>query len=159
MKGGAGAPLLEEEVDSIREVVGNVLHHLPEGSREILSKHDPVEGPAGDRSVLCIDDAECVFVYYDNDVAKCAIEKAYFAGEVAFRKPLSCHLFPIRVANFGGPYLHYEVIDECEPGRALGEQLGLPLVETLREALTRAYGEHMYARILAASRGEEGGDQ
>lgn len=159
LQGGAGAPLLDEEVESVRGVVSSVLHYLPERSQAILRNGDPVEGAPGDRSVACIDDADCVFVYYDNDVAKCAIEKAYFNGEVAFRKPLSCHLFPIRVANFGGPYLHYEVIDECEPGRVQGEALGRPLVESLRDALTRAYGEDIYNRILAASRGEEGGDQ
>lgn len=159
LKGGAGAPLLEEEVEQIRRVVEPVMKYLPVTSQELLREQDPVEGPRGDRSVVCIDDADCAFVYYDGDVAKCAIEKAYFAGEVEFRKPLSCHLFPIRVANFGGPYLHYEVIDECEPGRALGEQLGRPLVESLRDALVRAYGPEMYDRILAASRGEEGGDQ
>lgn len=151
--------MLEEEVEQIRAVVDPVRKYLPNRSLELLEHQDPVEGPFGDRSVACIDDADCVFVYYDADVAKCAIEKAYFAGEVEYRKPLSCHLFPIRVANFGGPYLHYEVIDECEPGRALGEQLGRPLVESLRDALIRAYGQPMYERILAASRGEEGGDQ
>ncbi len=158
LKGGAGAPLLEEEVEQIRRVTEPVKKYLPSRSQELLQEHDPVEGPLGDRSVACVDDADCVFVYYDGDVAKCAIEKAYFAGEVEFRKPLSCHLFPIRVANFGGPYLHYEVIDECEPGRALGEQMGRPLVESLHDALVRAYGPAMYERILSASRGEEGGD-
>lgn len=159
MSGGAGAPLLESEVALIRDVVPAVIGYLPPSARAILEEQDPVEGPEGDRSVACIDDADCVFVYYENTVAKCAIEKAYFNGEVSFRKPLSCHLFPIRVANFGGPYLHYEVIDECAPGRALGKQLGRPLVESLRDALVRAYGEQMYERILASAPGDGGTSQ
>ena len=71
----------------------------------------------GDRSVACIDDADCVFVYYENSVAKCAIEKAYHNGESDFRKPLSCHLFPIRIADFGGPFLvnHCTTSIRCVP--------------------------------------------
>jgi hypothetical protein len=90
---------------------------------------------------------------YDDGVATCAIEKAWHAGYTAFRKPLSCHLFPIRVANFGGPYLHYEKFDECTPGRALGEQLGLPLVVALKDALVRAFGTEIYERMLAVANG------
>ena len=158
MKGGAGAPLLEEEIDQLRQAVPAALPYLPERSRQWLSDNDPVTGPHGDRSVECLDEADCVFVYYDGDVAKCAIEKAWYGGTSAFRKPLSCHLFPIRVANFGGPYLHYEKIDECEPGRDRGQQTGTLLVESLREALVRAYGQELYDRIFAAAQGKDGGD-
>lgn len=159
MKGGAGAPLLEEEMAPLRASVASALPYLPERSRQWLEQNDPVTGPVGDRSVECLDEADCVFVYYDADIAKCGLEKAWFDGLSGFRKPLSCHLFPIRVANLGGPYLHYEVIDECEPGRALGQELGVPLVESLREALVRAYGQKLYDRILAAARGQDEGDQ
>ena len=156
MEGGAGAPLLEEEIEQLRQAVPAALPYLPERSRQWLSANDPVTGPLGDRSVDCLDEADCVFVYRDGDVAKCAIEKAWYGGTSAFRKPLSCHLFPIRVANFGGPYLHYEKIDECEPGRDLGRQDDTLLVESLREALVRAYGQELYGRILAAAQGQNG---
>lgn len=158
LKGGAGAPLLDQEVVELRREMITALPYLGERSRMWLQENDPVEGTAGDHSVACLDDADCVFVYYDADVAKCALEKAWFNGESTFRKPLSCHLFPIRIANFGGPYLHYEKIDECEPGRALGERLGVTLVESLKDALIRAYGEAMYSRILNAASGEDEGD-
>jgi hypothetical protein len=156
MEGGAGAPLLEEEIEQLRQAVPAALPYLPERSRQWLSANDPVTGPLGDRSVDCLDEADCVFVYRDGDVAKCAIEKAWYGGTSSFRKPLSCHLFPIRVANFGGPYLHYEKIDECEPGRDLGRQDDTLLVESLREALVRAYGQELYGRILAAAQGQNG---
>ena len=97
-------------------------------------------------------------MFYEKNVAKCALERAFHNGESDFRKPLSCHLFPIRVANFGGPYLHYEQIEECEPGREMGARLGIPLVESLKDPLIRAYGERTYERIRAASRGEDEGD-
>ncbi|MCX6141357.1 MAG: DUF3109 family protein [Candidatus Kapabacteria bacterium] len=158
LSGGAGAPLLENEVKPLRLAVDTALPYLDERSRKWLADNDPVEGHHGDRSVGCIDDAACVFVYYDNTVAKCALERAFHNGESAFRKPISCHLFPIRVANFGGPYLHYEQIEECEPGREHGARLGVPLVDALKDALTRAYGERTYERMSAAARGEEEGD-
>jgi hypothetical protein len=158
LQGGAGAPLLDEEVAELRREMASALPYLAERSRAWLHEHDPVEGDAGDRSVACLDEADCVFVYYEADVAKCALERAWLNGESTFRKPLSCHLFPIRVANFGGPYLHYEKIDECDPGRALGERLGVPLVESLKDALVRAYGVNLYDRILKAARGEDEGD-
>jgi hypothetical protein len=158
MKGGAGAPLLEGEVEPLSAAISTSLEFLPDRSRAWLEENDPVEGSPGDLSVACLDEADCVFVYYESDVAKCALERAWLSGTSSFRKPLSCHLFPIRVANFGGPYLHYEKIDECEPGRALGAELGLPMVESLREALVRAYGEDLYKRIVAAAKGQDGGD-
>lgn len=158
LKGGAGAPLLEEEIVSLRRDTAAALPYLDERSRTWLEHNDPVIGERGDRSVACLDDADCIFVYYEGEIAKCAMERAWLNGESDFRKPLSCHLFPIRVANFGGPYLHYEKIDECDPGRALGEHLGIPLVESLKDALTRAYGEVLYERILNAAKGSDEGD-
>ena len=158
LPGGAGAPLLEEEIKPLLLAVPSTLSYLNEKSLEWLAANDPVEGKRGDRSVGCIDDAACVFVFYEKNVAKCALERAFHNGESDFRKPLSCHLFPIRVANFGGPYLHYEQIEECEPGREIGARLGIPLVESLKDPLIRAYGERTYERIRAASRGEDEGD-
>lgn len=158
LSGGAGAPLLENEVKPLQLSVQAALPYLGERSRIWLAENDPVEGHLGERSVACLDEADCVFVYYDHSVAKCALEKAYHNGESDFRKPLSCHLFPIRIADFGGPYLHYEKIEECEPGRELGARLGIPMVESLKDALIRAFGEKAYHRMVAVSRGEDEGD-
>ncbi|MCU0329957.1 MAG: DUF3109 family protein [Candidatus Kapabacteria bacterium] len=153
LPGGYGAPLADAEVEAIRQAVPAALPYLSERNRAILAAHDPVDGHPGHYTTRCIDDADCVFVAYTSDgVATCSIEKAWHAGESAFRKPLSCHLFPIRIAHFGGPYLHYEQFDECEPGRQQGEHLQLPLVESLREPLIRAYGEETYQRILDEAR-------
>jgi len=158
LTGGAGAPLLADEVKPLQLATLAALPYLGERSTAWLAENEPFEGAPGEYSVSCFDDADCVFVFYENDVAKCAIERAHHNGETDFRKPLSCHLFPIRVANFGGPYLHYEQIEECLPGREFGERAGIPLIESVRDALVRAYGEQTYARMLAASRGEDGGD-
>jgi hypothetical protein len=81
-------------------------------------------------------------------VAKCALERAFLNKEISIRKPLSCHLFPIRVGNFGGKYLYYEKIKECAPGVDEGQSQNILLLETLRDALTRAYGKEWYGRLI-----------
>ena len=91
---------------------------------------------------------DCIFVYYEKDIAKCAIEKAYFENKINFRKPISCHLFPIRVNNLGGPILKYERYDECNPALDQGNKLDLSILEFCKDALIRAYGIEFYNNLL-----------
>lgn len=155
LPGGAGAPLLAEEVELVHQSIPAALPYLSDQSREYLHAHGAVEQSPTGWSTTCIDDADCVFVTYDGDVAVCAIEKAWHAGTSTFRKPLSCHLFPIRVANFGGPYLHYEQFDQCAPGRERGKQSGTLLVEAVREALERAFGPELTAQMVRMAHGAQ----
>jgi hypothetical protein len=147
MKGGAGAPLLEEEVQMIRDAVVPASKYLSTRSLKILAKEKPVVGQKGDYTTLCIDDADCVFVFYEDGAAKCAIERAFFNGETTFRKPISCHLFPARVADFGGPYIYYEEIPECRPALENGKKTGVRAFEMLKESLVRAFGEEWYKNL------------
>jgi hypothetical protein len=158
LPGGSGAPLLDSEVEDLRASVEAAWPYLSERSRAQLKAEGPLEGFAGSYEVGVIDNKDCVFVRYEGDVATCAIERAWHNGESTFRKPLSCHLFPIRVAQFGGPYLHYEVFEECEPGRERGAKLRMPLIESLKDALVRAYGIELYERMAALARGEDNGE-
>lgn len=160
LPGGAGAPLRDDEVPLVRGSVEAALPYLSDRSREALKRTGPVEQVHNGWATACIDDRDCVFVVYENDVATCAIEKAWHAGATAFRKPISCHLFPIRVANFGGPYLHYERFSECAPGRERGRTEGIRLVDSLHEALERAFGTELASKIVAyRSSKDEGGDR
>jgi len=96
----------------------------------------------------CVDNAECVFVMYEGPVAKCAIQKAYQEGRVDFPKPISCHLYPIRVQRYGDiEVLNYEQIALCDPGRKYGAQCGVDLADYLREPLIRKYGEAWYEQF------------
>jgi hypothetical protein len=150
MPGGRGAPVDEGEVDDLLASVDAALPYLPERNREIIRTVGPLEGRAGDRATRCIDNRDCVFVYYDREVAKCAIEKAHFNGETPFRKPISCHLFPIRVSEvLGGTYLRYEQIPECDPALANGARKNVPLYRFLKDALTRAFGREAYEALVA----------
>lgn len=150
LSGGHGAPVLDAEVDDIVNATPTALKYLDQRSRNILAAQGGIEGHEGSYSTRCIDDSDCVYVFYENEIAKCALEKAYHNGEHGFRKPLSCHLFPIRIANFGGPYLYYDEFEECEPGRTLGAEIKLPLIEAVKDALVRAFGEETYERLRAS---------
>jgi len=147
LPGGAGAPVRDEEVEDFKAAGAVARKYLTESSQQHLDAHGPLVGRKGEWATTCIDDKDCVFVVYNGDVATCAIEKAFHAGETDFRKPISCHLFPLRVADFGGPYVYYERFSECAPGRALGERTNTPLIVSARESIVRAFGEDFYNRL------------
>jgi hypothetical protein len=94
-----------------------------------------------------VNNRACVFVYYDGDIAKCGIEKAYREGKVDFIKPVSCHLFPIRITDFGGPVVRYEKFSECKPARKLGEKTNLTVAEFCSDALKRIFGSQWVTKL------------
>ena len=150
MPGGRGAPVDDAEVDDLLASVAAALPYLSQRNREIIRTLGPLEGRRGDRATRCIDNKDCVFVYFENDVAKCSIERAHFNGETPFRKPISCHLFPIRVSDvLGGTYLRYEQIPECEAALTNGRAKNIPLYKFLKDALVRAFGAEAYAALAA----------
>jgi hypothetical protein len=157
MPGGRGAPLADGEVEQIIAAIPAALPYLPERNRSVIAARGAVEGAPGDYATVCIDHRDCVFVYYEGEVAKCGIERAFFNGETDFRKPISCHLFPIRVNDlFDGVYLRYEKIDECRPALVNGREKGIPLYKFLKDALTRAFGAEFYAELVATIEARHG---
>ena len=149
MPGGRGAPVSDGEVDDLLGSVNAALPYLAPRNREIIRSLGALEGRDGDWATRCIDNRDCVFVYYEGDVAKCAIERAHFNGETPFRKPISCHLFPIRVNEvIGGAYLRYERIPECDGALKNGKREGIPLYRFLKDALTRAFGRTAYEALV-----------
>ncbi|MFY8160173.1 MAG: DUF3109 family protein [Candidatus Kapaibacteriota bacterium] len=145
--GDYGAPVLDEEVELIEKSKEAAKKYMSAKSIDILNKVGSIDGEKGDFTTVVIDKKDCVFVFYEADVAKCAIEKAYFNGESEFRKPLSCHLFPIRVGNFGGKYLYYEKIKECKPALIKGNEQNLPMVNELKDSISRAFGSEFYEKL------------
>ncbi len=154
LPGGRGAPLLDSEIEEIQKTLPAVLPILDDRKRALVESRrngsGPVgfyEGESGDYATTCVDDADCVFVYHDNGIAKCAIERAYNEGKVSFRKPISCHLYPIRVRSFGGDVLRYHEIAECRPAAMKGDSEKTGVIEFLKDALTRRYGEEWYNKL------------
>ncbi len=143
-----GAPLLEEEIPIIKNILPKVKKYLSERNIEYIDKYDFYE--INDNGIFTrgINKRDCVFVYYDeNNIAKCAIEKAYMNGEVDFKKPISCHLFPIRIHNFGGDILVFENFVGCQPALPNGEKLDIPTFKFCKDALIRKYGENWYKKL------------
>lgn len=148
--GDLGAPVLDEEIELIEGSYQAASKYLSEKSKDYIKKFGMIEGHKSRKTTVCIDRCDCVFVYYDGDIALCAIEKAYFNGETKFRKPISCHLFPIRVNHYGNnTYLYYQEFEECSAGRTKGEAENIPLIHSVKEALVRAYGEEWVNNYIA----------
>jgi len=100
-----------------------------------------------------VNDAECAFVYFDeNGITKCAVEKAHLEGKSDFKKPISCHLYPIRVKQFEEfTALNYDVWSICSDACSLGEKLGVPVFQFLKEPLIRAFGKDFFKELEVVS--------
>ena len=115
---------------------------------EVANTQGLYEGAPGEYFVTCIDDEDCIFVYYDEKkIAKCLIEKAFNEGKVSWKKPISCHLYPIRINNFGGDVLRYSRISECKSAAKYGKEKNIELIDFLKEPLERKYGAKWYAKL------------
>lgn len=101
VEGNAGAPLETDEVDTLEEEYPNYKPYMtPEGIRAVEAQGFMVVDEDGDYTTPLVDDAECAYAYTEEGITFCAIEKAFREGKTTFRKPISCHLYPIRLMNF-----------------------------------------------------------
>lgn len=150
VQGASGAPLTKAERQEVEAVLPIVKHRLRPEALKVIEKEGVWEELAPEHYVTtCVGDAECVFVRYEGPVAKCTIQEAYHQGKVTFEKPISCHLYPIRVQQLGDfETLNYERIDICDPGRKHGIRNGIGLAEMLERPLVRKYGSDWYAQFL-----------
>jgi len=147
LEGGRGAPLADEEVPLIAAAFPHAKEYLTARSLEVIAREGLVEGWSGNYATVCIDNRECVFVYFEDGIAKCAFERAFNEGKTSWQKPISCHLYPIRVRHEDGTFLRYEQMHECQPARDLGQKSNVPLVDFLKQPLIRAFGEEWYLQL------------
>jgi hypothetical protein len=147
LEGARGAPLLDEEKVLIERALPAVRKYLSPRSLDVIERRGAVEGFPGSYATACIGDRDCVFVMYEGDVAKCSIEHAFNRGETVWRKPVSCHLFPLRYSGASPGLLHYEQIPECAAGRSRGEVEGTALRDFAREALERRFGSEWVRKL------------
>ena len=140
-----GAPLKEDELEKIVNNLDAAKEYLSQTSISYIDNYGYAKrGLSGELTTQCINNRDCVFVYYEGDIAKCAIEKAYFEGKSNFRKPISCHLFPIRVQNGN---IYYEEIPECQPGVEKGADENIALLDFLDEPLERQFGRDFTIKL------------
>ena len=150
IEGDAGAPLLDEEEKILNEIYDKVKPFMKkEGITEVENQGVAVYDSEGDLTTTLVNDRECAFVIYENGIIKCTIEKAYLDGKTDFKKPISCHLFPIRIKEYRDfDAVNYEEIKTCKSACERGSKLEIPLYTFLKEPLIRKYGEDWYRDLL-----------
>lgn len=150
VEGDAGAPLLEEEISIIEDAMEEIEPYMLKEGIEVVEKRGAFDyDQSGEYVTPLINDKDCAFVYYEDTIAKCAIEKAYDEGRIDFQKPLSCHLYPVRITkseNFEAVNYHKWFI--CEPARTFGKKKDILLYKFLKDPLIRAYGEEWYGKLV-----------
>ncbi len=148
--GDAGAPLDKEETAILEEIYPNVKPFLrEEGIKSIESQGTWVKSEWGELETPLIEGKECAYLIFDdNNMALCGIEKAFRAGKVDWKKPISCYLYPIRVKNFGEmSALNYDRWDICDDACSLGKELQVPIYKFLKTPLIEKFGENWYQEL------------
>ncbi len=151
--GNSGAPLEMEEADILEEEYENYKPYMtPEGIESVERQGFMVVDCDGDYTTPLVDDAECAYSYRENGITLCAIEKAFREGKCSFRKPISCHLYPIRLISLsnGTTGLNYHRWNVCSSACENGRKLGIPVYKSLREPIIRRFGEEFYKALECA---------
>lgn len=153
--GDAGAPVTPEEMEAIDRVVPLVKDSLrPRALQVIEQEGTSYIDSEGDLVTQITDGADCVFTTYaEGGVCLCALEKAQREGKCRACKPMSCHLYPVRLRTLpsGITALNIHKWDVCRPARRRGRREGIRAYEFLREPLTRRFGEEWYAELSKAA--------
>lgn len=157
--GDSGAPLEKDEPRKLKENYESIKGFMkPEGIQAVEKQGFAVVDKDGDLVTPLIAGRECAFAIEENGSCWCAVEKAWIQGKSGFRKPLSCHLYPIRITRYPEfEALNYNKWEICQCARLKGEKVGIPLYRFLKEALIARYGEEWYEQLEYAAREIEAG--
>ena len=158
IEGDAGAPVELDEVEKLEEVLPVIWDDLSPEARAVIDKQGVVYTDQDGDLVTCIvNGKDCVFTCYDEKgYCYCAIEKAYREGKCNFYKPISCHLYPIRIGDYYpirigdyGPFkaVNYHRWDVCKAAVLLGKKENLPVYKFLKEPLIRKFGQAWYDEL------------
>lgn len=151
VEGDLGAPLEDVELPILEEIYEKIKPYLsPEGIKAIEEQGKYIKDWEGDYSTTTIDEKECAYAVYDKKgILQCGIEQAYNDGVIDFKKPISCHLYPIRVTKYESYHaINYDRWSICSDACALGDKLGVEVYKFLKEPLIRAYGEDWYKQLV-----------
>lgn len=148
MESDFGAPVTEEEIAEIEKILPVVKDYIPNEHYKAIQKKGFWYKRLDQLMISSINNRECVFSFYEGDVAKCGIEKACREGKFDFLKPISCHLFPIRINNFGGDVLRFEEYSECAPALEKGKKSDSKVITFCKDSLERKYGKEWYGKMI-----------
>lgn len=150
VEGDAGAPLEKDELKTIKDILPEIQEFLPENSKKIIrEKGFYYIDQDGDCVTSLVNEKECVFAFFEEDgTCKCSLEKAYYQGKTDFCKPISCHLYPVRlqkINDYTAVNLHHWKVCEC--AFVLGKKLKIPAYRFLKVPLIRRFGEKWYKEL------------
>lgn len=153
VEGDYGAPLTDDEVDTLQRILPQVLPYMTAEGRSVVEREGvSTLDNAAEPCTPLVNNRECAYVAWaDDGTALCAIEQACRDGKTDFLKPVSCHLYPIRVDNYGEfTAVNYHRWDVCRCAVTKGNECGVPLYQYLREPLIRRFGQEWYDELLQA---------
>ena len=152
VEGDFGAPLDESELAILEEIYPIVKPYLSKAGIAVIEKQGThTTDDDGELVTPVIDGRECVYAIYDKKgILKCGIEQAYNDGKVRWKKPISCHLYPIRVTSKKSfEALNYHKWHICSPACSLGKELQVPVYKFLKDPLIRKYGVEWYNELVS----------
>lgn len=150
IEGDSGAPITQDELEILEAELENIKPYLTAVSLEAIKTQNFWEKDTdGDLVTTCLPTGECNFSLRDEaGMLKCGIEQAYRDGKASIQKPLSCHLYPIRISNVGEfEALNYHRWDICKPACKLGEEHQVAVYQFLKEPLIRKFGADWYNEL------------
>ena len=147
VEGDAGAPLTKKEVENIEKNLDVIKPEMrKEGLKAIEDNGVFYLDDDGEKVTTLVNGKECAFVFFDdNNIAKCSIESAYLKNKLEFRKPISCHLYPIRVKKYNNfQAINIDNWHICKPACECGTKLNVPTFKFLKQAIVRMWGDEFY---------------
>jgi hypothetical protein len=155
VEGKSGAPLEASETQTLEKIFHQVKSFMtPEGIYAIKKSGTSIQKKDGTNATPLINDhGQCAYVFFNDGIARCAIEKAFEEGKTDFRKPISCHLYPVRISHYQNfDALNYDRWNICSPACSLGKKLGVSVAEFVKDGLIRKYGSEWYAQLEGVAR-------
>ena len=150
VSGVAGAPLEKSEVYLLQEIYPKVKSFLrKEGISAIEQQGTSIKTNLGELETPLVNNSECAYlIFNENKIASCGIEEAYNTGVINWKKPISCHLYPVRVKAYSEfAAVNYHKWDICDDACSLGNELKVPVYKFVKEALIRKFGTNWYLEL------------
>ena len=154
VEGDSGAPLTIDEISILEEVYPKIEPYLTDKSKKLIAEKGVFEiDTENDTVTPLINNKECAYLIYENNIAICGIEKAYNDKKINFRKPISCFLYPVRIKEYKNfTAINYDKWSICEPARVLGDKLGTPVYKFLKAPLIQRFGNEWFEKLEYAAK-------
>ena len=153
IEGDAGAPITEQEYAQLKEILPEVYADLLPAARQRIDEAGVAYvDEEGDLVTQIVEGRNCVFTCYgEGGMCMCAIEKAYREGRIDFYKPISCHLYPLRLTDYPSfTAVNYHSWKICKAAEVLGRAKGVRVYQFLKEPLIRRFGKEWYDELVLA---------